>query len=407
MAKSIVDLLKKQGKDSSYSARAKLAESYGINNYKGTAAQNIALYDYVNSGKKGASKAKAKTPAAVSSGKKDKSATEGKAAKTGNSKPSYKSVPVDYEGIVGKYMKNTEKAPTYQSGYQQQIDGLLDSILNREKFDYNMNADPLYQQYKDQYTMNGNLAMRDTMGQAAALTGGYGSSYAAAAASQANDAYMSQLNDKSMDLYQLALQKYDNETQGLLNQYNAALSAEDMAYQRYLQEYGQWDADRQFAYNQALAAVEQANNDRSFGFNEYQAALDQYNADRNYKYTLGRDKVSDSHWKKEYDLNKKQVEAALAAKAASAGSGKKSSGGSGKKKKSSAGSSATTEKSEKQNKYKLTDITGEIEKAYKSGGVNAATKVVKDAQAGGLIDSSVSGQYIAYISSLVKMSKMK
>lgn len=399
MAKSIVDLLKKQGKDSSYSARAELAKSYGINNYKGTAAQNIALYDYVNSGKK-TTNTKSKVPVAVSSGKNNKMVVKGNITTT---KPTYNHVPVDYEGIVSKYMENTGQAPTYQSGYQQQIDGLLNRIMNREKFEYNMNADPLYQQYKDQYAMNGNLAMRDTMGQAAALTGGYGSSYATAAASQANDAYMRQLNDKSMDLYQLALQKYNNETQELLNQYNATLSAEDMAYQRYLQEYDQWDANRQFAYNQALAAAEQANNDRNFSFNEYQAALDQYNADRNYEYTLGRDKVSDSHWKKEYNLNKKQVEAALAAKSARSGVSSKKSSPSGSSRNS--GNSDETETG--RSNYKLTDITSEIDKAFKSGGVEAATKVVRDAQAGGLIDSSVSGQYIAYISSLIRMSKMK
>jgi hypothetical protein len=40
---SIVDTLKSQGKDSSYAARKKLAESMGITNYTGTAAQNTAL----------------------------------------------------------------------------------------------------------------------------------------------------------------------------------------------------------------------------------------------------------------------------------------------------------------------------------------------------------------------------
>lgn len=41
--KSIVDFLKSQGKDSSYHARAILAEQHGIKNYTGTAAQNEQL----------------------------------------------------------------------------------------------------------------------------------------------------------------------------------------------------------------------------------------------------------------------------------------------------------------------------------------------------------------------------
>lgn len=40
---SIVDALKAQGKDSSFSARKKMAESLGIKNYTGTAAQNVQL----------------------------------------------------------------------------------------------------------------------------------------------------------------------------------------------------------------------------------------------------------------------------------------------------------------------------------------------------------------------------
>ena len=38
-----------------------------------------------------------------------------------------------------------------------------------------MNSDPLYMSYRDRYAREGRLAMKNTMGQAAALTGGYGS----------------------------------------------------------------------------------------------------------------------------------------------------------------------------------------------------------------------------------------
>ena len=40
---SIVDYLKAQGQDSSYAARKKLAEQYGITGYSGTASQNLNL----------------------------------------------------------------------------------------------------------------------------------------------------------------------------------------------------------------------------------------------------------------------------------------------------------------------------------------------------------------------------
>ena len=47
---SIVDYLNSQGKDSSFSARKKLANQYGIKNYTGTAKQNIDLLNKLKSG---------------------------------------------------------------------------------------------------------------------------------------------------------------------------------------------------------------------------------------------------------------------------------------------------------------------------------------------------------------------
>ena len=49
---SIVDYLNSQGKDSSFSARTKLASEYGISNYKGTASQNTQLLKLLQSGTK-------------------------------------------------------------------------------------------------------------------------------------------------------------------------------------------------------------------------------------------------------------------------------------------------------------------------------------------------------------------
>jgi hypothetical protein len=50
---SIVDLLKSKGKDSSFAERKKLAESYGLKNYTGSATQNNELINYVSKMKQG------------------------------------------------------------------------------------------------------------------------------------------------------------------------------------------------------------------------------------------------------------------------------------------------------------------------------------------------------------------
>ena len=68
--------------------------------------------------------------------------------------------------------------------YGQQMQEALDAIRKRKKFSYDLNGDALYQQYKDKYVQQGKQAMQDTMGQAAALTGGYASTYGQAVGQQ-------------------------------------------------------------------------------------------------------------------------------------------------------------------------------------------------------------------------------
>jgi hypothetical protein len=99
------------------------------------------------------------------------------------------------------------------------MDSLMSQIQNRKAFQYDVNGDALYQQYKDRFIHNGQRAMQDTMGQAAALTGGYGSSYAQNVGQQAYNEYMMGLNDVIPELYQLARDKYDRETSRMKEQY--------------------------------------------------------------------------------------------------------------------------------------------------------------------------------------------
>ena len=57
----------------------------------------------------------------------------------------------------------------------------------------------------------GSRAMRDTMGQAAALTGGYGSSYAQSAGQQQYALYLQKLGEAMPELYQAAYERYSAE----------------------------------------------------------------------------------------------------------------------------------------------------------------------------------------------------
>lgn len=144
--------------------------------------------------------------------------------------------------------------PTYDA------DGVLqaayDKLVNRDKFSYDLNGDALYQQYKDQYTTQGKLAMMDAMGQAAALTGGYGSSYAQSAGQQAYQGYLQKLNEVVPELYGMAYDQYQQEGQDLLNQYAMLKEMEEAkyntgmdAYEDAWQKTNYWDGQASDAYN--------------------------------------------------------------------------------------------------------------------------------------------------------------
>lgn len=142
-------------------------------------------------------------------------------------------------------MSNTLKQEEYKSQWQTQLNDAINKILNREKFSYDLNGDALYQQYKNQSMMQGQQAMMDTMGQAAALTGGYGNSYAQTAGQQVYNSHLQQLNDKIPELYQMALSKYQMEGQDMYDQYSLLAGKEEQDYGRYQDKLSldQWQAE--------------------------------------------------------------------------------------------------------------------------------------------------------------------
>lgn len=179
------------------------------------------------------------------------------------------------------------KPDAYKSQWQAQLDDVIDKIANREKFSYDLNGDMLYKQYKDQYINQGQQAMMDTMGQAAAMTGGYGNSYAQTAGQQTYQGYLQQLNDRIPELYQLALDKYNAETNDLYNLYSLYGDRENTDYGRYRDTVSDYYTDRDYLYNLY-------NNERDFDYGKY-------SDDRNLDYQLNRDKLSDAQWGAEYD----------------------------------------------------------------------------------------------------------
>lgn len=224
------------------------------------------------------------------------------------------------------------KPEAYQSGYQEQIDQMLANIQNNNKFSYNVNADELYKQYKEQYTKNAQMAMKDTMANAAALSGGYGNSYASTAGQQAYNQYMGELANIIPELEQNAYAKYQNEQNERYNQLSALQNMENQAYNKYVSDYDIYNSNLSNAYNnynslygneynEYLNALSQANTDR-----EYQLSLDQYNtnkanADREYQLTLDQYNTNKTNADREYQLALRQYEDSLKTASSKSGSG--------------------------------------------------------------------------------------
>lgn len=122
--------------------------------------------------------------------------------------------------------------PAYQGEYDDKLKDLYTQMAARQPFQYNANEDALYQQYVDRYQQQGKQAMRDTIGQGTALTGGYTNSYAQNVGQQAYDSYLQGLNDKLSETYGLAMQAYQMEGDRLANLFSQTGALADSDYQR-------------------------------------------------------------------------------------------------------------------------------------------------------------------------------
>lgn len=150
----------------------------------------------------------------------------------------------DYlQSIIGS------KPGEYQSRYGDQLQGMLDQIMNREPFQYDAYADPLFQIYQDQYILGGRRAMQDAMGQAAALTGGYGNSYAQSVGQQTYNQYMENLMGIIPELSQMAYGRYKDEGDAMQRNYDLLNQLENQEYGRYRDIMGDWQTERQLAEN--------------------------------------------------------------------------------------------------------------------------------------------------------------
>ena len=193
----------------------------------------------------------------------------------------------------------------YDSGFEDQLQALYDQIEGREAFSYDPEEDEAYRRYARLYAAQGVAAMEDTMGQAASLTGGYGSSYAQAVGQQAYDRYLGELAALVPELRQAALAEYRQEGQALTDRYNMLNQQEKAGYDRWQDTVAQWQkalSEAQSSYEDVSAQDEKA----------YQAMLKHYadKAEQERKLSAAGAKLEDSGY--EADAGKESLSSTAA-----------------------------------------------------------------------------------------------
>lgn len=300
---SIVDYLKSRGMDSSFNARKNLANQYGISNYSGTAKQNTSLLKTMQQ------QSQPKQQTQPASNGQNVTITPVQDSKAGNPASSYltdytysrfqkSDRTQDYADRLDELENN--RPDEYNSKYQGTIDSIIDSILNREDFKTDdVYESDLYKNYRDQYIQQGQKAMRDTMGAAQAATGGYGSTYASAVGQQAYDSYMSQLSDKSLDIYDRVYQQYLNEGQELYNRLNMVNNQDSIDYGRYRDTVSDYYNDLNYYAGRYDSSYNQ-------DFGEYQTDLSAKQWAEQYAYQKTQDALAQQNWQTQFDYQKEQ-----------------------------------------------------------------------------------------------------
>lgn len=197
---------------------------------------------------------------------------------------------------------------TYDSSGQ--ISAKLDALLNREKFSYDAASDPLYQQYRKQYTREADRSAEDVLGKTAVMTGGMPSTAAVMASQQASDYQMSQMTDKIPELQQLAYSMYQDDLSADRADLSTLIGLEDNNYNR-------WLTDRNYLYQLARDQVSDQQTADALAYQKQQDKL-------NYDYQKERDAIEDARYDAEWQYKLQQ--AAAQAAGSSGGSSRRTSG---------------------------------------------------------------------------------
>lgn len=207
--------------------------------------------------------------------------------------------PTPYEGTYEPTEFTKEYNPEkYDSQYMGRIEN---TINNMENWSYDPLQDASYQALAKVYGARGNIAAKNSLADAAALNGGYGSSYAVSAAQQARNQYNQELASYIPQLEQAAFDR--NQTS-----YNALMNLDDSLYGRFsddetrklqsleyaLDVAGFNEGNKQFAANYGLDVAKFNDDMNRFKFSSDLDAYGANQSERQFGYNADYTRASDA-----------------------------------------------------------------------------------------------------------------
>ena len=205
------------------------------------------------------------------------------------------------------YLSNQLKL--IQSGktsYTDDLQAIMDKIMSREKFSYDVDTDPLFQQALASAMNSGKQAMTDTIGQASALTGGYGSTYATSAGNQAYNAFIEDAYNNLPQYYQMALEAYQMEGDEMYRQFGMVSELDDKEFNRNVAAYDATYQHRNRMYDETYNSYRDSKSDAlamanlqlsehgqrvNDAYNYYNVASDTYSTLYNQEYNSWADAI--------------------------------------------------------------------------------------------------------------------
>lgn len=208
-----------------------------------------------------------------------------------NAKFKQPAVVTEADNYINNQLKVIQSGKT---SYSDQVKNMMSQIMGRDKFAYDVDSDPLFQQALASAMNSGKQAMQDTMGQASALTGGYGSTYATMAGNQAYNSFVQDAYNNLPQYYQMAMEAYQMEGDEMYRQFDMVNSADEKEYGRNINAY-----DTTFNYRNRMydESYQKFRDEKSDAFNMANLELSEhgqlvndaynyYNASSDYAKTL-------------------------------------------------------------------------------------------------------------------------